>query len=106
MKDSFSVAGTLILTKLQTTVLVYSFPPGAGYYRPFATRLPVLFFLLILTLTLIGITELACRKIPAHDGVGEFANTINGNSKLSVRREWVNIGPRQNSKLTFSTRLS
>ena len=33
--------------------------------------------LLLITLLLIGLTELACRAIPAHDGFGTFSDVIN-----------------------------
>jgi hypothetical protein len=39
--------------------------------------------LLLITLLLIGLTELACRAIPAHDGFGTFSDVIN----MTVKRD-------------------
>jgi hypothetical protein len=37
--------------------------------------------LLLITLLLIGLTELACRAIPAHNGYGTFSDVINKTTK-------------------------
>ena len=39
-------------------------------YQPAITRLPSLLCLFLLTLALIGLTELAIRRLPAHDNSG------------------------------------
>jgi hypothetical protein len=41
--------------------------------------------LLLITLLLIGLTELACRTIPAHDGFGTFSDVINKTIKRDAR---------------------
>ncbi len=54
---------------------------GSSHYRPFATRTPVLLFLLLFTLGLISLIELACHSIPAHDGFGQFGIVVNNTFK-------------------------
>ena len=43
-------------------------------YQPTITRLPSLLCLFLLTLALIGLTELAIRRLPAHDNSGFIKN--------------------------------
>lgn len=65
-------------TKLRTVKPLANTLQEAGFYKPYATRLPVLSFLLVSTLALIGLLELSCRAIPAHSGIGSldvFVNT-------------------------------
>lgn len=47
-------------------------------YQPTITRLPSLLCLFLLTLSLIGLTELAIRKLPAHDSSGIVKNVQSG----------------------------
>ncbi|KAL2070841.1 hypothetical protein VTL71DRAFT_13867 [Oculimacula yallundae] len=68
---------------------------GRSFYRPFTTRAPVLIFLLCCTLSLIALSELAVRRLPAHDGVGRLgtvANQLNETLKINPGKE---VGRRQ-----------
>lgn len=62
-----------------------------GYYKPFAIRPLVLGSLLLITLTLIALTEYACRNLPNHAGIGALGNAINGTLKrdleANIKRE-------------------
>ncbi|KAH8593644.1 hypothetical protein B0O99DRAFT_596145 [Bisporella sp. PMI_857] len=83
----------------------YTWGHPGRYYKPFATRLPVLFTLLFLTLVLIGLLEYACYVIPAHAGVGgtldEFLNSTvdikigNGARRRQVAEVITSIEPIQ-----------
>ncbi|KAL5329724.1 hypothetical protein ACEPPN_003239 [Leptodophora sp. 'Broadleaf-Isolate-01'] len=66
---------------------------GRSFYRPFATRAPVLIFLLLCTSCLIALSEVAVRRLPAHDGVGRLGKvtdqlnqTLNINVGKDVER--------------------
>jgi hypothetical protein len=62
-------------------------------------RTPVLLFLLLLTLFLIALTEIACRTIPAHAGLGKLGNVVN--TTISLKDRGLNHDPRD-GKAIFS----
>ncbi|KAF4633241.1 hypothetical protein G7Y89_g4876 [Cudoniella acicularis] len=70
------------------------------FYKPSTTRAPVLIFLLFLTLFLIAITELACRHIPAHAGVGKLGNVVD--DVLSKPKNGTSLLRRLNSSMPIS----
>jgi hypothetical protein len=51
------------------------------FYQPFATRTPALLILLALTLTLLGLTETARKRLPSRSNlniIGTVNSTLNG----------------------------
>ncbi|KAH6723420.1 hypothetical protein BKA61DRAFT_648571 [Leptodontidium sp. MPI-SDFR-AT-0119] len=63
---------------------------GRSFYRPFATRAPVLIFLLLCTSCLIALSEVAVRRLPAHDGVGRLgkvADQLNQTLNINVGKD-------------------
>jgi hypothetical protein len=60
------------------------FRSGQGYYKPWATRTPVLAVLLFATSILIYLAELACNAIPAHNGYGEYGDLANNTLRLDA----------------------
>ena len=64
---------------------------GRNFYKPFSTRAPVLIFLLLCTLGLIALSEVAVRRLPAHEGVGRLgkvAEQLNQTLNLNVGRDF------------------
>jgi hypothetical protein len=70
------------LTMVNLGLLLFSedwrvdFNLGPGYFKPWATRTPVLLLLLI------GLAELACHVIPEHDGWGPHINVTNKQNEV------------------------
>ncbi|PVH84231.1 hypothetical protein DL98DRAFT_584803 [Cadophora sp. DSE1049] len=72
---------------------------GRSFYKPFSTRAPVLIFLLLCTLGLIALSEVAVRRLPAHDGVGRLgkvADQLNQTLNINIgrdfkRQEWTTL---------------
>ena len=83
----------VFLIGLILNTLIANFRLGRGYYKPFATRTPVLLFLLIVTFVLIALTEIAVRSLPAHTGVGRLGKVVHDTLNHNVgrdleRRQW------------------
>jgi hypothetical protein len=57
---------------------------GRKFYKPFVIRTPVLSTLLILTLILIGLVEIACRRLPDAPNRGVVTNIQNGAASLGI----------------------
>ena len=76
---------------MRKVVLSLTILGSQGYCKPFATRPLVLVSLLLLTLTLIALTEYACRSLPNHAGIGALGNVVNGTLKrdleANIKRE-------------------
>jgi hypothetical protein len=84
------------------TTLICTGPQG--YYKPFATRTLVLVSLLLSTLTLIALTEFACRSLPNHAGLGALGNVVNGTLKRDV--QYVKRSPKQHAERLESCKSS
>jgi hypothetical protein len=67
------------------------------YYKLFVTRTLVLSFLLLITLSLIALTEYACRSIPAHPGLGGLSDVAQ-NLSVHIRMD---LGARQTCEWSF-----
>ncbi|RDL38532.1 uncharacterized protein BP5553_02872 [Venustampulla echinocandica] len=65
------------------------------FYKPTATRTPILVFLLLFTLVLIALAELGSRYIPAHSGLGELGDSVN--EAVSKPKHWRALVERQNA---------
>jgi hypothetical protein len=55
---------------------------GQRYFKPWATRTPVLLLLLFVTFLLIGLAELACHAIPEHGGWGSHRHVTNKRNEV------------------------
>lgn len=67
----------------------YTFVASGRFYKPFATRTPVLVSLLLITLAVLAATELACRQIPAHRGIGRVGEAVTSALGAKVQRDLV-----------------
>lgn len=66
------------------------------FYLPFVTKTAVLAILLLITIGLIALTEIACRQIPKHAGIGVFGDAAK--SILARSLNETGLLPRQNGK--------
>ncbi|CZR58679.1 uncharacterized protein PAC_08571 [Phialocephala subalpina] len=64
------------------------------FYLPFVTKTAVLAILLLITIGLIALTEIACRQIPKHAGIGVFGDAAK--SILAKSLNETGLLPRQN----------
>ncbi|KAJ5038895.1 uncharacterized protein L3040_006574 [Drepanopeziza brunnea f. sp. 'multigermtubi'] len=77
----------------------YFLDNGRALYKPFVTRAPILLFLLLCTFSLIALSEVATRSLPAHAGVGTWskvADELNQTLYIDIgrnveRRQWTSI---------------
>ncbi|KAK0103384.1 hypothetical protein ONS95_005410 [Cadophora gregata] len=77
----------------------HPYDTGRKFYNPFSTRAPVLILLLLCTLGLIALSEVAVRRLPAHDGVGRLgkvADQLNQTLNINIgrnlkRQEWTTL---------------
>ena len=61
-------------------------------YQPTITRLPSLICLLLCTLALIALVELACRRLPVHESEG-IIKTVKGLEQSEVQRRAAKLSP-------------
>lgn len=66
------------------------------FYKPFVTETAVLTSFLLITITLIAIIELGCKRIPNHPGIGILRQSARSTSLKSIKENALLL--RQNGK--------
>ncbi|KAK0106260.1 hypothetical protein ONS96_003901 [Cadophora gregata f. sp. sojae] len=67
---------------------------GKRFFRPLSLRTPILSTLFAVTLVLIALVEVACRRLPSSQNRGIVA-TLNGDTSPAVGRRYVQLVERQ-----------